>query len=550
MPAMAGKSGAAATAGATGGDGHAGGAAGAAGDDGSNNPNGEDSGAGGAAPESAGCIDGTGHALSGTTKAACGAHGDACVACVGEQVCKAGSWVGSTCAACAEGLRCDEKSRTCVCDATSCADGCCSSDGECLSETTAHCGHAGSSCESCSAGQRCDAGAGACVCDATSCPKGCCDGDGRCVGYASESGTQCGAAGGTCAACSAGQACDQNGTCTCTPDSCDGWCHGDTCEPFETIATGQMTFPATRGIALRDSDIYWSASSGDSNAAKYWIQRRLAGAGVETLLSNQAALMSPLFFGAERLFIHDQDGFLRSMKPDGTTLTLDQTEVSTFRYRSGRVYWPALMTFRFRELHVESRDEADTMDVVDEPFKVVDSNAEVADIAMAGAQVAFALNNPPVTDGDLAEYEIWTTANASTPVFPSRAGRIEELDCDPEANYYWRVTKSVSSGAALLMQSDGASSATAIATDVDVTDFAMFQRSAGNVVVYYAYSDADTQTSGLRLYDTASSKTYDVVTGPRVGSLTADETYLYFFEATGHRLVRTPLPHAVFGLGK
>ena len=551
MSAMAGKSGAAATAGATGGDGHAGGAAGAAGDDGSNNPNGEDSGAGGAAPESAGCIDGTGHALSGTTKAACGAHGDACVACVGEQVCKAGSCVGSTCAACAEGLRCDEKARTCVCDATSCTDGCCSSEGECLSETNAHCGHAGGSCASCNDGQRCDAGAGACVCDATSCPKGCCDGDGRCVAYASESATQCGAAGGACVACSAGQACDGKGTCTCTPDSCDGWCHGDTCEPFETLATDQPTFPATRGIALRDSDVYWtSSSSSDANADKYRVQRHVGGGSVETLVSNQAHTLGPVLFGAERLFVlNTENAFLQSMKPTDSSLRNEQSNVASFRYHSGRIYWSTTVVNRFKELHIKSQKETDSSDVVDEFSAVIDSAANVGDIAFVGNQIAYTVNFPD-TSGTPTNYEIWVATPDNPLVFPARTGRLEELECDADYNYYWRVSDATSGVAALMMQNDGAPAVTAIAANLDVTDFALVRPAAGTTLVYYAYTDSSHQTSGLRLYDTASSKTYDVVTGPRVGSLTADSTYLYFFEATGHRLVRTPLPHLVFGLGK
>jgi hypothetical protein len=530
MSAAAGTSAAGIGAGTAGGGNHtgdagAGEAAGAGAADGSGTG---DTGAGGAAPGTSGCIDGAGHAQRGTTAAACGTDGNACKACATGLECKAGS---------------------CVCTAASCPGGCCSSDGECLAQSNAHCGLGGGSCASCDDGQRCDASTGACICDAKSCPKGCCDAAGSCVGYESESATQCGGAGSACAACSAGQACDASGTCVCTPDSCDGWCHGDTCEPFETLATNQPTFPATRGIALRDSDVYWTGStSSDAAADKYRIQRLVAGGSVETLISNQPHTFGPLLLGSERLFVLNTDnGSIQSMEPGETGLDLQQTDASSFRYRSGRMYWSWTDVGRFTSLFVQSQDETDSSDVAME-FETTIGGGEIHDFAFVGAQIACGFNIPDDSGG--FNYEIWIWFTSAYRVFPTRPGHLEELECDDAYNYYWRLSDSTNTGAALMMQNDGAPDATTIASDLDVTDFTLVHPAFEDTLVYYAYTDASHQTSGLRLYDPASSKTYDVVTGTRVGSLIADDTYLYFFEGTGHRLVRTPLPHVVLGLGK
>jgi hypothetical protein len=78
----------------------------------------------------------------------------------------------------------------------------------------------------CGQGQTCEAGTGNCVCNATSCPNGCCSGGpgGTCQEYASESGASCGAAGATCAACGNGLCDKTNGTCACNANTCAGGC--------------------------------------------------------------------------------------------------------------------------------------------------------------------------------------------------------------------------------------------------------------------------------------------------------------------------------------
>lgn len=216
------------------------------------------------------CPDGccSGATCSTASAATCGLSGAACVACnpmVADQC------VGGTCAcgagpACGPGQRCD--GGTCVCDFTSCPDGCC--DGTtCRARSTSTCGTAGGACSSCdpdladncddtgscacgtrpacSAGQRCEGGD--CVCDGTSCPGGCCSGptcnspatvdncgtDGfACTACDPSKADGC-AAGGTCScgsgsACGAGQAC-VGGACVCNSASCGGCCNGNVCEP-------------------------------------------------------------------------------------------------------------------------------------------------------------------------------------------------------------------------------------------------------------------------------------------------------------------------------
>ena len=75
------------------------------------------------------------------------------------------------------GWRCSGSS--CVCDATSCPNGCCDANKQCHASANATCGMAGAACKACASGQECNA-AGSCVCDAASCAAGCCS-SGACV---------------------------------------------------------------------------------------------------------------------------------------------------------------------------------------------------------------------------------------------------------------------------------------------------------------------------------------------------------------------------------
>jgi hypothetical protein len=309
--------------------------------------------------------------------------------------------------------------------------------------------------------------------------------------------------------------------------------------------------------------VYWtSSSSTDQYANKWRVQRRVAGGSAETLLSNQAPSLGSLLLGTERLFLLNLDqGAIQSMKADGSSLRTDEAGALTLRFHSGRIYWhdqePVSNGGKggaWYDVIIKSQSETDPSDVTQYQGTVgrpdAAGPAEIADLTFAGASVAFGLNRLTYPDEDIDVYQIVIIGDPTfASVFPPSPGRLEQLDCDGNDNYYWRMRASSSGGADLLMQNDGASSATTIATGVDVTDFTLSQSASGKTFVYYAYSDSSKQTNGIRLYDTASGMTYDVVGDDEAGSLVADDTYLYFFEVNGRRLLRTPLPHLVFGLG-
>lgn len=111
---------------------------------------------------------------------------------------------------------------TVVCGPDTCASGCCSKDGECLSGTeqsVGSCGSGGKSCGACLPGQLCsksgcvadpDAGDPQ-LCDPTNC-LGCCAGT-QCLPFAEQSAAQCGSGGNTCATCVGGDSCSSTGAC-------------------------------------------------------------------------------------------------------------------------------------------------------------------------------------------------------------------------------------------------------------------------------------------------------------------------------------------------
>jgi hypothetical protein len=128
---------------------------------------------------------------------------------------------------------------TWVCDASTCAEGCCDGAGTCiLNGGKSKCGLEGNACSDCDSALACTAGAcvcapglefinGGCDCSSRSCPAGCCQGAGtsaaQCVSGVVDWG--CGPAGGTCAQCLNATHCT-NGSCivcvslddACTPD--------------------------------------------------------------------------------------------------------------------------------------------------------------------------------------------------------------------------------------------------------------------------------------------------------------------------------------------
>ncbi len=121
-----------------------------------------------------GCCDSNDHCADGTTSASCGKGGEQCSTCATGQSCE---------------------NQVCSCGG-SCTTGCCTSTGACVTSAFGSCGAPGVACKTCVAGQECNA-SGACVCDATSCPDGCCNGS-TCVPYASQGTGTCGTGGAAC----------------------------------------------------------------------------------------------------------------------------------------------------------------------------------------------------------------------------------------------------------------------------------------------------------------------------------------------------------------
>ena len=155
-----------------------------------------------------GCCDGSGVCWA-SSDATCGTNGATCVACGGADVCTAG-----TC--------------TAGCDATTCQTGCCDGTSCAAGTANAACGVDGAACVACAGGQECVsvAGGGACVCNAASCASGCCDANGVCQ---TASDATCGVGGAACVECSAGDSCTA-GVCTATCGACTtGCCDGSSC---------------------------------------------------------------------------------------------------------------------------------------------------------------------------------------------------------------------------------------------------------------------------------------------------------------------------------
>ena len=248
-----------------------------------------------------GCCDGT-VCRTGNAPAQCGrggiacqtcsATGDACIngTCSGcAASCVTGCCVGSTCTPRATNS-CGGNGQLCV----NCGIGAdsCSATGEC------QCGGS----RPCGTGQRCSLGQ--CVCDATSCANGCCTASGQCLRLADQSSTQCGLANscavcmsppaalcttssvrrafaapggcesGTCAYVSQEQTCT-NG-CSGTPDG--GICIGDVCQgcllPPATVCVGNVrrsfASPGTCGnsgcsYAPQDTTCPFGCSAGACN---------------------------------------------------------------------------------------------------------------------------------------------------------------------------------------------------------------------------------------------------------------------------------------------
>lgn len=208
--------------------------------------------------------------LSGTTESACGVGGIPCATCQTDQTCLSGACAaqqvcdattcahgccyaasggkgvcmpgtngavcgkgGAPCKECAANQKCEsqECKAQAGCDATSCPTGCCY-NGQCMpGNNTGLCGKGGAQCQACTTSQQCVNQACVAVqCNATTCPSGCCDAGGACQPGTGQS--ACGAAGATCVQCTAQQFCNASKKCetlpttACGPSNCNGCCDG------------------------------------------------------------------------------------------------------------------------------------------------------------------------------------------------------------------------------------------------------------------------------------------------------------------------------------
>ncbi len=300
-------------------------------------------------------------------------------------------------------------------------------------------------------------------------------------------------------------------------------------------------FPASHGIAVSGSDVYWA------NPAAGSVQRRVADKSIETLLSDNDQHLDQIVLGTQRLFVRNSRFlYVESTKLDGSDVRTDEQVVYTMRFRSGRLYYA---TTGGNELGIFSQDEVNVDDATQDFNIEFQDGPNLGDFAFHGSKPVYGIDFYV----GAGSYDIGKPTGATGPgssIFGSKAGRLYQLECDSADGYYWRRTTSSGGLADLVMQHEGETHETAITANVDVTDFALSESATGTVLIYYAFTDPAAESSGLRLYDTSSGETHDVVAGDRVGSLLPTATYLYFFEENGQRLVRTPLPELTLGLGQ
>ncbi|MBI5511709.1 MAG: hypothetical protein HY903_23380 [Deltaproteobacteria bacterium] len=187
---------------------------------------------------------------------ACGVEARGCAPCdpIRADDCIGGECTCGEAAACLPGQHC--VLGACVCDPTSCANGCCA-DNRCQLRSVDACAPAGDACApcdpvaadtcgangecrcgsllACALGQHCDPNG--CHCDATTCD-GCCTTSGVCD--RGDQKNRCGSAGADCTACTGpGAACDAGACDACTVSCGGGCCTGSTChEPAELSFCG------------------------------------------------------------------------------------------------------------------------------------------------------------------------------------------------------------------------------------------------------------------------------------------------------------------------
>ena len=176
------------------------------------------------------------------------------------------------CSFCCENSCCQGNANQCnpggLCCAPNCAERVCGPDG---------CGGTGT-CGDCADGLACN-DQGRCVCTPQSCAAGCCDGEGNC--RPGDTNQACGTGGATCESCGAGQTC-QNQHCaacepdcagkTCGPDGCGGSC--GSCAEGQRCQNGQCVCDAESC-----PDGCCASGPGNPGACRSGTNRQTCGAG-------------------------------------------------------------------------------------------------------------------------------------------------------------------------------------------------------------------------------------------------------------------------------
>lgn len=260
----------------------------------------------------AGCCQGN-TCITAVSTAACGAFGATCATCDTTRAdnCDTGGCRCGNNAPCAGSTRCVNSQ--CVCDATSCATGCCQGQNCIASPTVAACGTAGQTCTTCDTTVANNCGNGSCrcglnaacgpgtrcfnsqcVCDAMSCTNGCCNGT-TCVSPVTLA--QCGAGGATCIACDtmrsdncgpSGCRCGSSAQCamgvTCVSGSCGGsrqWVQRTTTGTPTNRSGHAMAYDPIRGRVVLFGGRTGSTDLGDTweydTVTTTWTNRMVTG---------------------------------------------------------------------------------------------------------------------------------------------------------------------------------------------------------------------------------------------------------------------------------
>lgn len=207
-----------------------------------------------------GCCDGV-QCLEGNVGAACGAQGDACVACGANQVC--------------------DQSGTCValaCDSTTCPNGCCSANGECIPtsiQDVSACGTGGGACNSCS-NDAIDCVSGTCIEDQPCldfCTDGCCTPQGQCLDFTEQDPLSCGQEG-MCMACTGddsciGGACSPDPAWTITIDSAILSAVDENGSNWDTFG-GSLPDAYVTGALTNDFIVDWFTATIDNTITPNW----------------------------------------------------------------------------------------------------------------------------------------------------------------------------------------------------------------------------------------------------------------------------------------